>query len=154
MKNLARMFALLALISILSTCAVIQNSTTAKTVTPDSPSLNTESADFLLTKGTSWIYSYDEYKPTQTDPTKVTSATYQFTETVVDTESTTKYFVAHIHRDEQFVKADPDWVLTESSRPKEYWYLVSGQQIFESFKQPNTTFNRIHSYWYLISRSR
>ena len=121
------------------------DSTPSPTQTPDLSSLNTESADFLLTKGTSWIYSYDEYEPTQTDPTKVTSATYQFTETVVDTVATTKYFVAHIHRDEQFVKADPDWVLTESSRPKEFWYIVSGQQVFESFKQPDLNLIQLDS---------
>ena len=33
---------------------------------------------------------------------------------------------------ERLIQAPPDWPLTESSRPNEFWYLVKGQQVYES----------------------
>jgi hypothetical protein len=97
-----------------------------------SPDQSHTLAEFPLSKGTIWVYSYTEYEPTTTNPTQITKAAYLFTETILGTQSVPSYFIAHVQHEERLVKADPDWIYTESSRPKEFWYVVRGQQVYES----------------------
>jgi hypothetical protein len=62
----------------------------------------------------------------------VIHASYEVTDTVVDTETVSDYFVAHVIRNWELVKADPDWQQDMSSQPREFWYVRDGQQIYQS----------------------
>ena len=89
--------------------------------------------DFPLSKGTTWVYSYEAYEPALSDPTQIVKATYQLTETVIETETISSYFVAHVERKYQLVDAEADWMGDLfSNGPSEFWYIVQGNQIFQS----------------------
>lgn len=109
-----------------------QPSTPSRQVPPANP--HHALVDFPLAKGTTWVYSYLAYEPTTTNPTQIVTATYLFTETVIDTQTLLPYFVAHVQREERLVKAEPGWTYPKSSRPDELWYVVRGQQVYESFQ--------------------
>lgn len=90
-------------------------------------------AEFPLQKGTAWVYSYQAYQPSISDPTQIAKAVYQLTEIVADTESGSPYFVAHIKSEWKLIQADSGW--TEdfvSGQPDERWYVVNGRKVFES----------------------
>jgi hypothetical protein len=91
-----------------------------------------QAAGFPLTKGTTWVYSYEAYDPSPSDPQQVIKATYQLTDTVVDTETSSNYYVAHVKREWQLVKSDPDWLRDMSSQPREFWYVVDGNRVYQS----------------------
>lgn len=89
-------------------------------------------SEFPLEKGTTWLYSYEAYEPTATDPNQVIKATYQLTETVVETETIPPYLVAHVKRKYELVNADAGWTGDLSSQPNEFWYVVNDHQVFQS----------------------
>ncbi len=89
-------------------------------------------AEFPLANGTTWVYSYDAYDTSPANPTGITTATYLFTDKVIDTQSVPPFFVAHVQHVEHLVKAAPDWVDTGPIRPDEFWYVVNGQQVYTS----------------------
>jgi len=91
-----------------------------------------EVSGFPIEKGTTWIYTYTAYDPAPSDPEKVIQATYQVTDTVVDTETVFTYFVAHVKRDWRLINADPDWLRDLSGQPRELWYIRDGNQIYHS----------------------
>ena len=91
-----------------------------------------EASGFPLEKGTTWVYSYQAYNPSPSDPTQIIKATYELTETVVDTETISNYFIAHVQRNRKLINADPDWTQEVSGEPNEFWYVRDDQQIFQS----------------------
>lgn len=91
-----------------------------------------QASAFPLDKGTTWVYSYEAYDPAASDPEKVIQATYQLTDTVVDTQTVSSYFVAHVTRDWKLIEADPDWLRDLSSQPRELWYIRDGEQVYQS----------------------
>ena len=97
-----------------------------------SPIITAKPSVFPLNKGTTWVYSYEAYQPTASDPNQIITATYQLTETVIGTETIFPYFVAYVKREHELVNADVGWTGDLSSQPNEFWYVVKDQQIFES----------------------
>jgi hypothetical protein len=91
-----------------------------------------DASGFPLEKGTTRVYSYQTYAPSPSDPTQIIKATYELTETVVDTETISNYFVAHVQRNRKLINADPDWTQEVSGEPNEFWYVRDDQQIFHS----------------------
>lgn len=91
-----------------------------------------EVSGFPLDKGTTWVYSYEAYDSSPSDPEQVIKTTYQLTDTVIDTQTVPSYFVAHVKRDWQLVQADPGWLRDLSSQPREFWYVVDGDQVYQS----------------------
>ena len=79
-----------------------------------------------------WIYSYESYDPSPSDPTQIIKATYQLTETIVDVETISTYLVAHVKREYELIGADNDWAGDPSSQPNEFWYIVNDNQVFQS----------------------
>ncbi len=96
-------------------------------------------AGFPLAEGTSWTYAYAEYQPDAAHPTQTITATYRLTETVVGTEIITPYFVAHVQREVSAVAIPPGWTDSGSPGPGEFWYLVAGQQVYESAQAVDLT---------------
>ena len=135
-KNFRAVLLVFMLSWVMVACTVGQPSTPAPSQTPASSDSSEALAEFPLAKGTTWAYAYVSYEPTTADPTQVMTATYLFTETVVDTQVTPPYFVAQVQREERLIQAPPDWPQTESSRPHEYWYIVKDRQVYESFQKP------------------
>ncbi len=124
--------------ALLASCTPARPAEPVQLATPASPDSNGASTEFSLADGTTWVYSYVTYEPTTTDSTQIMTATYLFTETVVDTKALPLYFVAHVQHEEQLVTADPNWT-DASSRPHEFWYVVQGQQVYESFQPLDLT---------------
>jgi hypothetical protein len=91
-----------------------------------------EAAGFPLEKGTTWVYSYQAYNPSPSDPTQTIKATYELTETIVDAETLSNYLVAHVRRERELINADSDWTQEMSSRSDEFWYVRDGQRVFKS----------------------
>ena len=91
-----------------------------------------KASSFPLNKGTTWIYSYEAYEPTTADPNQIIKATYQLTESVVETETISTYLVAHVKREDKLVNADVGWTGDLSNQPKEFWYVVNDNQVFHS----------------------
>ena len=91
-----------------------------------------EASGFPLEKGTTWVYSYQAYNPSPLDPSQTIKATYELTETIVDTETISNYLVAHIRRERELINADADWTQEMSSQPDEFWYVQDGQRVFQS----------------------
>ena len=91
-----------------------------------------KASDFPLEKGTTWVYTYEAYDPSPSDPEQVIHATYQLTDTVIDAETTSNYLVAHVKRDWKLLTADPDWTWDMSSQPREFWYVRDGQRVYQS----------------------
>lgn len=92
--------------------------------------------EFPLKKGTTWIYLYNTYEQAA-DPSQLIGATHQLTESVVDVKLISSYLVAHVVRDFRLVVADRNWTGDFSSQPKEFWYVVNDQQIFQSYQPPD-----------------
>lgn len=89
-----------------------------------------------MDKGDTWVYSYDAYEPTASDPNKIIKATYRLTETIVETKTAPSDFIAHVKKDYQLINSDEGWTGNiVANQPNESWYIVNGQQIFDS-KQP------------------
>ncbi|MCI0549731.1 MAG: hypothetical protein L0287_02120 [Anaerolineae bacterium] len=88
--------------------------------------------EFPLYKGTTWVYSYESYDPSPSDPREIIKATYQLTETIVDVESISTYLVADVKREYGLIKADNGWTGDLSSQPNEFWYVVNDNQVFQS----------------------
>lgn len=84
-----------------------------------------------LETGTTWIYSYEAYEQSA-DPDQLLKATYQLTESVIDTGIISTYFVAHVKREYQLIDAAAGWTWELSSRPDEFWYVVKDQQVLQS----------------------
>jgi len=85
-----------------------------------SPQKPIEASGFPLEKGTTWVYSYESYDPSPSDPTQIIKATYQLTDTIVETETVSTYVVAHVKRERELIKADADWAQDVSSQPNEF----------------------------------
>lgn len=94
--------------------------------------------EFPLQKGTIWIYSYESYDPSPSDPAQIIKATYQLTETIVEVETISTYLVAHLKREYELIKADKGWSGDLSGQPDEIWYVVNNSQVFQS-NQPLDT---------------
>jgi hypothetical protein len=120
-------------------CTSAPPSKTSQLESPASSDSSHALAELSLAKGTTWVYSYAEYEPTALDPTQVITATYLFTETVIDTQTRPPFFIAHVQREERLVNAPPDWNYTASSRPNEFWYVANDQQIYESLQKLDLT---------------
>ena len=86
---------------------------------------------FPLDKGTTWVYSYEAYDTSPSDPQKIVKATYQLKETIVETQTVSENFVAHVKQERKLINADTDWV-DLSSQPNEFWYVKNGQNLFQS----------------------
>ncbi len=99
-----------------------------------SPDPDPTSGDFPLTKGTTWVYSYEEYEPDPNTPTHTTTATFLITNTVTATQWVRSYFIAHVQHQENLIKADPGWGETGPRRAGEFWYVVDGQRVYESLQ--------------------
>ena len=97
-----------------------------------SPQKPIEASRFPLEKGTTWVYSYEAYDPSPSDPTQVIKAMYQLTDTIVETETVSNYVVAHVKRERELIKADAGWAQDISSPPNEFWYVRSNQRLFQS----------------------
>ncbi|MCL4531092.1 MAG: hypothetical protein M1282_17005 [Chloroflexi bacterium] len=100
----------------------------------------TAPSEFPLEKGTTWVYSYTAYEPTAADPTQTIQATYQLTESVVDAQTVSSYFIAHVKRESQLLHADAGWTGDPSAQPNEFWYVVNGYKVSQS-NQPLDTNN-------------
>jgi hypothetical protein len=99
------------------------------------PTLQNDSLEeFYTTLGTRWVYSYIPYEPVEGKPTEIITATYIFTETVVDTQVVGRYDVVHVKREERLIQAPAEWGMTESSRPSEYWYMIVDRKVYMSFQ--------------------
>src|SRR5215216_4806583 len=97
-----------------------------------SPQKPIKALGFPLEKGTTWVYSYETYDPSSSDPTQIIKATFQLTDTIVETETISTYVVAHMKRERELIKADADWAQDVSSQPNEFWYVRKDQQLFQS----------------------
>ncbi len=91
-------------------------------------------SDFPLAKDTEWVYTYDTYNQ-GASPAEIITATYQVTEKIVDTQWVPPFFIAHVEREQQLVRADPGWDSAEATSIHEWWYVVEGQEVYES-RQP------------------
>jgi hypothetical protein len=91
----------------------------------------TKPLELPLEKGTTWIYSYEAYEQSA-DPTQIIKATYQLTESVVDVETISTYFVAQVKREFQLVNAEAGWPGDFSSQSNEFWYVVNDHQVLQS----------------------
>ena len=91
-----------------------------------------DASGFPLEKGTTKVYSYQSYNQSPLDPTQIVKATYELTETIVDTEMISSFFIAHVQRDLKLISADPDWTQELSSQPNEFWYVRDDQRILQS----------------------
>ena len=90
-------------------------------------------SEFPLHVGTTWVYAYEAYEPSASDPTQIVKATYQLTQTVIETETNSSYFVAHVTSDYQLMNADMEWRgWYVDGLSKETWYVTNGQKIFET----------------------
>jgi hypothetical protein len=86
---------------------------------------------FSLEKGTVWAYLYDAYEPSA-DPDQTMKATYRLTETVVETETKSPYFVAHVEREYTLMSADAGWNGDFSEQQKEFWYVIDADHVLRS----------------------
>ena len=94
---------------------------------PGSPS------EFPLEKGTTWIYSFETYEPSEPNPSQIVKATYRLTATVAETEIKPPYFIAHITFKYDLLSSDSGWRgWGVDGQPTETWYLVKGGQVFET----------------------
>ena len=96
------------------------------------PQKTIEASGFPLEKGTTWVYSSRAYNPSISDPSQTIKATYELTQTIVDTETVSNYVVAHVTRERKLIEADPDWTQELSSEPNEFWYVRLDGQLFQS----------------------
>ena len=87
---------------------------------------------FPLEEETTWVYSYEVYESSLTDPMQIVKATYQLTDTIVKSEITSNYVVAHVKRERELVKADTGWMQGVSVGPNEFWYVSNDHQLFQS----------------------
>lgn len=95
-------------------------------------------AVFPLEEGTTWVYSYEAYHQAAA-PDHILKAAYKLTESIIDVERTSPYFVAHVKKDYELVQADVDWTSEEfTDNQLEIWYLMNGSQMFESHIPVNT----------------
>jgi hypothetical protein len=91
-----------------------------------------EASAFPMEKGTTRVYSYQAYTASPVDSAQMIKATYELTETIVDTATISNYFIAHVRRDRKLLTADPGWTQEISSQPNEFWYVRADQQVFQS----------------------
>lgn len=118
--------------TVVPTITIISTKTSIPTITPMSIPL-----PFPLTKGTTWVYSFETYEASNT-PGHVVNATYQLTETVVETKSIPPYFIAHIKIDYKLVTVEDGWEgWWVSGQPAEIWFVADNQQVFESHQPIN-----------------
>ena len=89
-------------------------------------------SELPLHKGAAWVYAYEAYEPTASDPNQIVKATFQLTETVDDVKKASTYFIVHVEQESELVNADVGWTGNLFSQPKEFWYVVNDQQIFQS----------------------
>ena len=97
-----------------------------------SPHPTQKLSEFPLHQGTTWVYSYEAYDSSPSDPTQITKASYHLTETIVEVETISTYLVAHIKREYELIKADNDWIGDLSSQPNEFWYVVNNNRVLQS----------------------
>jgi hypothetical protein len=97
-----------------------------------SPQKTIEVSGFPLEKGTTWVYSYEGYDASPSDPQRLIRATYQLTETIVDTQTVSENFVAHVKRERKLIQADTGWMQDFTSEQNEFWYVRNGQKLFQS----------------------
>jgi hypothetical protein len=124
-----RKFLLLTAAVVFSACGTLEAGLN-QTPTPNLNQVNPVQSEFNLAKGTRWTYSYSEYQPAPADPTQVITAQYQLTETVIDSNNTNGLFVAHVQSKKKPIRVPVDW--TSFSPPGEFWYIIKGQQVFQS----------------------
>ena len=91
-----------------------------------------EATGFPLEEGTTWVYSYEAYDISLSDPTQIIKANYQLTDTIVKTETVSNYAVAHVRRKRELIKADAGWTQDVSNQLNEFWYVRNDQQLFQS----------------------
>ena len=90
-------------------------------------------SEFPLENGTTWVYSYKTYEQSASDPSQITEAIYQLTESVIDVNISSSYFVSHVKKDYQLIRADAEWVGGEfTAQQLEVWYVIQGNQVFSS----------------------
>jgi len=93
------------------------------------------SAEFLATKGTEWVYLYKKYEPIESQPTEIITATYLLTETVVEVAFAEPYQIIHVGQAVRSVNEPVGWDTRSSLQPKEYWYIVGNDKIYQSFQK-------------------
>jgi hypothetical protein len=91
-----------------------------------------EVSGFPLEKGTTWDYSYEAYDTSPIDPQQIIKATYQFTESIVETQNVSQNFVAHVKRERKLINADTGWLQDFTGQQNEFWYVRNGQKLFQS----------------------
>ena len=91
-----------------------------------------EASGFPLEMGTTRVYAYQAYTASPADPKQIVKATYELTETIVDTETISDYFIAHVRRDRKLLNSDPGWTQELSGQPSEFWYVRDGKQVYQS----------------------
>jgi len=91
---------------------------------------NPVQSEFSLAKGTSWTYSDSEYQSAPADPTQVITAQYQLIETVTEITSQNGFFFAHVQSEQKPIHVPDGWM--PFSPPGDFWYIIKGQQVFES----------------------
>ncbi len=95
---------------------------------------------FPLARGTSWTYNNTGYAQSANDPNSMIKGTAQIVESVVDIQSQSSFFIAHIQGSKTMLKADPGWQEngTFALGNYEYWYIVNKSgQVFLSTDRPD-----------------
>jgi hypothetical protein len=123
--------------------------------------VNSVQSEFNLAKGTTWTYSYTEYQPVPTDPTQVIPAQYQLTETVTEISNGNGLFIAHVKSEQKPIQVPTDVPANyfPISPTGEFWYVVKGQQVFQSnelvdFSRVNTdTLNLVFDFPLSVNHS-
>jgi hypothetical protein len=92
-----------------------------------------QSVKFPLEKGTTWVYSYEAYEQSVVDSNQIVKAIYQLTETILETETVSPYFIANVKKEYQLIYADSAWVGDIAlNQPRESWYILNEYGLFES----------------------
>ena len=92
-----------------------------------------EHTAFPLSKGTTWVYTYQAYEPAGSGVDTIVKATYQLTETVLDVATNASYSVAHVKREFELENADAGWTGGfTSNQNDETWYVVEGEKVYSS----------------------
>jgi hypothetical protein len=95
---------------------------------------------FPLYKGASWTYIKTGYSQSGISPYLTIKGTTQIVESVVDVQSQSSFYIAHIEGNKSLLNADPGWEEhgTFGLGKYEFWYIVSrGGQIYLSYAPPD-----------------
>lgn len=121
---------------LVAACQSIQTTPTSLPASPTArpePRLSDRLNELPIYQGAVWVYAYTEYQPAPTDPTQTITATYIFTDTVIETQISPDY-IAHIRHEESPNKVPAGWASLRATDPSEWWYVVSENEIYQSFQ--------------------